>query len=156
MANTITLNPPHLLKKIVPTILMCRRFRENPSERGGKAFTTCVNIERTLAVGLSQEVLNGFDIFSIHLQQRRFSTVPAGKALSKLAVRERTLASLDAVTGLRVNELLALGRGDVNLENLERRVTRSIWHQVLGRKPRHISRSSAVLNGLVGSESPGT
>ena len=29
-------------------------------------------------------------------------------------------------------ELLALGRGDVNLENLERRVTRSIWHQVLG------------------------
>jgi hypothetical protein len=156
VANTITLNPPHLLKKIVPTILMCRRFRENQSERGGKAFTTCVNIERTLAVGLSQEFLNGFDIFSIRLQQRRFSTVPAGNALSKLAVRERTLASLDAVTGLRVNELLALGRGDVNLENLERRVTRSIWHQVLGRKPRHISRSSAVLNGLVGSESPGT
>ena len=87
---------------------------------------------------------------------RRFSTAPAGNALSKLAVRERTLASLDAATGLRVNELLALGWGDVNLENLERRVTRSIWHQVLGRKPRHISRSSAVLNGLVGSESPGT
>jgi integrase len=63
---------------------------------------------------------------------RRFSTVPAGNALSKLAVRERTLASLDAATGLRVNELLALGWGDVNLENLERRVTRSIWHQVLG------------------------
>src|SRR5580700_3377649 len=59
---------------------------------------------------------------------RRFSTVPAGNALSKLAVRERTLASLDAATGLRVNELLALGWGDVNLENLERRVTRSIWH----------------------------
>ena len=156
VANTITLNPPHLLKKIVPTILMCRRFRENQSERGGKAFTTCVNIERTLAVGLSQEFLNGFDIFSIRLQQRRFSTVPAGNALSKLAVRARTLASLDAVTGLRVNELLALGRGDINLENLERRVTRSLWHQVLGRKPRHISRSSAVLNGLVGSESPGT
>src|ERR1700677_4625708 len=33
VANTITLNPPHLLKKIVPTILMCRRFRENQSER---------------------------------------------------------------------------------------------------------------------------
>ena len=58
--------------------------------------------------------------------------MPAGNALSKLAVRERTLASLDAATGLRVNELLALGWGDVNLENLERRVTRSIWHQVLG------------------------
>ena len=63
---------------------------------------------------------------------RRFSTVPAGNELSKLAVRERTLASLDAVTGLRVNDLLALGWGDVNLENMERRVTRSIWHQVLG------------------------
>ena len=63
---------------------------------------------------------------------RRFSTVPTGNALSKLAVRERTLASLDAATGLRVNELLALGWGDVNLENLERRVTLSIWHQVLG------------------------
>jgi hypothetical protein len=33
VANTITLNPPHLLKKIVLTILMCRRFRENQSER---------------------------------------------------------------------------------------------------------------------------
>ena len=63
---------------------------------------------------------------------RRFSTVPAGNELSKLAVRERTLASLDAATGLRVNELLALGWGDVNLENLEHRVTRSIWQQVLG------------------------
>ena len=28
--------------------------------------------------------------------------------------------------------MLAHGWGDVNLENLERRVTRSIWHQVLG------------------------
>ena len=28
-----------------------------------------VNIERTLAVGVSQELLNGFDIFSIRLQQ---------------------------------------------------------------------------------------
>jgi integrase len=130
--------------------------RESIRTRRERLHGMRVNIERTLAVGLSQELLNGFDIFSIRLQHRRFSTVPAGNALSKLAVRERTLASLDAVTGLRVNELLALGQGDVNLENLERRVTRSIWHQVLGRKPRHISRSSAVLNGLVGSESPGT
>jgi len=29
VANTTTLNPPHLLKKIVPTILMCRRFGES-------------------------------------------------------------------------------------------------------------------------------
>jgi integrase len=63
---------------------------------------------------------------------RRFSTVAAGNGLSKLAVRERTLASLDAATRVRLNELLALGWGDINPENLERRATRSIWHQVLG------------------------
>ena len=53
--------------------------------------------------------------------------------LSKLSVRERTLALLDAATGLRVSELLALRWGDVDFENLELRVTRSIWHQVVGR-----------------------
>ncbi len=52
--------------------------------------------------------------------------------LSKLAVRERTLALLDAATGLRVSELLALRWCDVDFENLELRVTRSIWHQVVG------------------------
>ena len=52
--------------------------------------------------------------------------------LSKLSVRERTLALLDAATGLRVSELLALRWCDVDFENLELRVTRSIWHQVLG------------------------
>ena len=52
--------------------------------------------------------------------------------LSKLFVRERTLALLDAATGLRVSELLALRWSDVDFENLELRVTRSIWHQVVG------------------------
>src|ERR1700758_4210400 len=47
-------------------------------------------------------------------------------------VRERTLALLDAATGLRVSELLALRWCDVDFENLELRVTRSISHQVLG------------------------
>jgi len=52
--------------------------------------------------------------------------------LSKLSVRERTLALLDAATGLRVSELLALRWIDVDFENLELHVTRSIWHQVVG------------------------
>ena len=52
--------------------------------------------------------------------------------LSKLEVRERTLVLLDAATGLRVSELLALRWEDVDFENLELRVTRSIWHQVVG------------------------
>ena len=47
-------------------------------------------------------------------------------------MRERTLALLDAATGLRVSELLALRWCDVDFENLELRVTRSIWHQVVG------------------------
>jgi len=46
--------------------------------------------------------------------------------LSKLSVRERTLALLDAATGLRVSELLALRWSDVDFENLELRVTRSL------------------------------
>jgi integrase len=39
---------------------------------------------------------------------------------------------LDAGTGLRVSELLALRWRDVDFENLELNVTRSIWHQVVG------------------------
>lgn len=52
--------------------------------------------------------------------------------LSKLGVRERTLALLDAGTGLRVSELLALRWRDVDFDNLELNVTRSIWHQIVG------------------------
>lgn len=49
-----------------------------------------------------------------------------------LAPRERTLALLDAATGLRVSELLALRWNDIDFNSLEIRVTESIWHQVLG------------------------
>ena len=52
--------------------------------------------------------------------------------LSNLDVRERTLFLLDAATGLRVSELLALRWEDVNFKTLELSVTRSIWHQVVG------------------------
>jgi integrase len=52
--------------------------------------------------------------------------------LTKLEVRERTLVLLDAATGLRVSELLALRWEDVDFKTLELSVTRSIWHQVVG------------------------
>jgi integrase len=52
--------------------------------------------------------------------------------LSKLTIRERTLVLLDAGTGLRVSELLALRWQDVDFDKLELNVTRSIWHQVVG------------------------
>jgi integrase len=51
---------------------------------------------------------------------------------SKLGVREWTLALLDAATGLRVSELLALRWRDVDFGNLELNVSRLIWHQVVG------------------------
>ncbi len=54
--------------------------------------------------------------------------------LSKLSVRERTVALLDAATGFRVSELLALRWSDVNFESLELNVTRAIWHQVVGER----------------------
>ncbi len=52
--------------------------------------------------------------------------------LSKLGPRERTLVLLDAATGLRVSELLSLKWEDIDFENLEVRVIRSIRHQVVG------------------------
>jgi len=52
--------------------------------------------------------------------------------LTKLDLRERTLVLLDAATGLRVSELLALRWEDVDFKTLELSVTRSIWHQVVG------------------------
>jgi integrase len=52
--------------------------------------------------------------------------------LSKLDLREKTLVLLDAATGLRVSELLALRWEDVDFKGLELRVSRSIWHQVVG------------------------
>jgi integrase len=50
------------------------------------------------------------------------------------SVSNCSIGELDALcrTGLRVSELLALRWSDVDFENLELRVTRSIWHQVVG------------------------
>jgi integrase len=52
--------------------------------------------------------------------------------LRRLSPRERTLVLLDAVTGLRVSELLALKWNDIDFKNHEIQVTESIWHQKLG------------------------
>jgi integrase len=52
--------------------------------------------------------------------------------LSRLSLRERTLVLLDATTGLRASELLALRWEDVDFGSLELHVIRSIWHQVVG------------------------
>jgi integrase len=53
--------------------------------------------------------------------------------LAELELRDRTLVLLDAGTGLRVGELLGLKWQDVDFENLQLHVQRSVVHQVVGR-----------------------
>jgi integrase len=48
--------------------------------------------------------------------------------LAELELRDRTLVLLDAGTGLRVGELLGLKWQDVDFENLELHVRRSVVH----------------------------
>jgi integrase len=72
--------------------------------------------------------------------------------LSKLDVRERTLVLLDAATGLRVSELLALRWEDVDFDNLELRVTRSIWHQVVGECKTEASAKPVPLDSYMGED----
>src|SRR5205807_7624443 len=52
--------------------------------------------------------------------------------LMELSPRERLLVLLDVTTGLRVSELLALKWSDIDFENRQVYVTRSIVHQVVG------------------------
>jgi integrase len=111
---------------------------ENPKQQKGAIFRRTTVLVCAMVASILQELVK-----QIAIEHRRTAgNVPrlspsvqhcAGwQRVKQVGGPERTLASLDAATGLRVNELLKLGWGDVNLENLERRVTRSIWHQVLG------------------------
>ena len=61
-----------------------------------------VNIERTLAVGVSQELLNGFDIFSIRLQQGDEGVtgrMPAGLLVNAICLRNRPDFTLHGLSG---------------------------------------------------------
>jgi len=69
-----------------------------------------------------------------------------------LSVRERTLALLDAATGLRVSELLALRWIDIDFENLELNVTRSIWHQVVGNCKTEASAKPVPMDGYMAED----
>ncbi|MBN9614859.1 MAG: hypothetical protein BGO25_06890 [Acidobacteriales bacterium 59-55] len=74
--------------------------------------------------------------------------------LSKLSVRERTLALLDAGTGLRVSELLALRWRDVDFNNLELQMTRSIWHQIVGDCKTEASAKPVPLDSYMADDLP--
>ena len=72
--------------------------------------------------------------------------------LKKLSVRERTLVLLDAATGLRVSELLALRWSDVDFESMELNVTRSIWHQVVGDCKTEASAKPVPMDGYMAED----
>ena len=72
--------------------------------------------------------------------------------LTKLELRERTLVLLDAATGLRVSELLALRWEDVDFKTLELSVTRSIWHQVVGNCKTETSAKPVPLDGYLAED----
>ncbi|MBS1822993.1 MAG: tyrosine-type recombinase/integrase [Acidobacteria bacterium] len=62
------------------------------------------------------------------------------------------MVSLDAATGLRVSEQLALRWMDVDFENLEVNVTRSIWHQVVGDCKTEASAKHVPLGGYMAED----
>ena len=72
--------------------------------------------------------------------------------LAELGQMERTLVLVDAGTGLRVGELLALKWKDVNFENLVVSVTRSIFHQVVGQCKTEASRKPVPLDSYMAED----
>jgi integrase len=69
--------------------------------------------------------------------------------LAELKEREKTLVLLDAATGIRRGELLALKWEDVDFERLELKVMRSIVHQVVGRCKTETSQKPVPLDALL-------
>jgi integrase len=70
----------------------------------------------------------------------------------ELAQRERVMVLLDALTGLRRGELMALKWLDVGFENLELSVIRSIYQGVVGRCKTEISQKPVPLDPWAAEE----
>jgi integrase len=70
----------------------------------------------------------------------------------ELSHRERVMVLLDAITGFRRSELMALKWLDVDFEQLEISVTRSIYRQVVGRCKTEISRKPVPLDPWIAEE----
>ncbi len=70
----------------------------------------------------------------------------------QLSHRERVMVLLDSITGLRRSELMALKWLDVDFEQLELAVTRSIYRQVVGRCKTEISRKPVPLDPWIAEE----
>lgn len=72
--------------------------------------------------------------------------------LKELPQRERTMVLLDASTGLRRGELIALRWRDVSFEESEASVTRSIWRNVVGDAKTEASRKPVALHPFIVAE----
>jgi len=72
--------------------------------------------------------------------------------LQELALRERTLVVLDAMTGLRRSELIGLKWSDVDFEKLQINVTRSVVHQVVGKCKTEASQRPVPLDPAVAED----
>lgn len=70
----------------------------------------------------------------------------------QLGRRDRAMALLDVVTGLRRSELIGLKWLDVDFEQLELSVTRSVYRQKVGRCKTEISRKPVPLDPWVAEE----
>ena len=70
----------------------------------------------------------------------------------QLSHRDRAMALLDTVTGLRRSELIGLKWMDVDFEQLELSVTRSVYRQRVGRCKTEISRKPVPLDPWVAEE----
>jgi len=90
------------------------------------------------AKGTRAKIRNLMSALFTHAMRYEWADRNPIKLVRQSAKRERIpdvlelAALLDAGTGLRVSELLALRWRDVDFDNLEVSVTRSIWHQVVG------------------------
>ena len=70
----------------------------------------------------------------------------------ELSHRERVMVLLDALTGLRRGELIALKWQDANFEELELSVTRSIYRQVVGPCKTEASQKPVPLDPWIAEE----
>ena len=72
--------------------------------------------------------------------------------LQELSFRERTLVALDGITGLRRGELIGLKWSDIDFENLQINVIRSVVHQVVGNCKTEASQKPVPLEASVAEE----
>ncbi|MGH9533547.1 MAG: tyrosine-type recombinase/integrase [Terriglobales bacterium] len=72
--------------------------------------------------------------------------------LAHLASRDRVLVALDAITGLRRSELMALKWRDIDFAGLQVRVTRSVYNQVVGSCKTEASRKPVPLDPTLARE----